>query len=133
GLNLLVKAPSLASIKAGKTVFYRDIPVGQITGFELAEDARHVNIYLHIDPSYAPLVRNDSVFWNATGISFDFGWFSGAKLRTGSCDSLMAGGIAFATPTQAGDNIEPGHSFELYDTPKDEWLQWQPSLNWGSE
>ncbi|HEY7885694.1 MAG TPA: MlaD family protein [Cellvibrionaceae bacterium] len=133
GLSLKLQASSLASLKEGKTVFYREIPVGEIRGFELAEDARHVNIYVHIDPAYTTLVRSNSVFWNTTGIDFDFSWFSGAKLRTGSVQSLIAGGIAFATPTEAGQEITNGQVFTLHEAPKEEWLKWQPSLPWGKE
>lgn len=131
GLSLQLQASSLASLKDGKTVFYREIPVGEITGFELAPDARHVNIYIHIDPAYSTLVRDNSVFWNATGIDFDFGWLSGVQLRTGSVQSLIAGGIAFATPTDAGREVDSGSVFTLQQAPEDEWLQWRPALEWG--
>lgn len=128
GLSLTLQAPSLASIKEGRSVFYREIPVGEVTGFELAANAQHVNIYLHIYPSYAPLVRRNTVFWNATGIAFDFGWFSGANLRTGSVQSLLAGGIALATPDQPGERANDGEVFTLNDAPQDEWQQWQPDI-----
>ncbi|MDO6748546.1 PqiB family protein [Gilvimarinus sp. 1_MG-2023] len=128
GLTLTLKAPSLASIKKGRSVFYREIPIGQVTGFELDTHARHVNIYVHIDPYYAPLVKSNSVFWNATGIAFDFGWLSGAKLRTGSAQSLLAGGIALATPDLPGETVSDGATFTLHDAPLDSWQQWQPEI-----
>ncbi|WP_020210897.1 PqiB family protein [Gilvimarinus chinensis] len=128
GLSLTLQAPSLASIKEGRSVFYREIPVGEVTGFELAPNAQHVNIYLHIYPDYAPLVRSNTVFWNATGIAFDFGWFSGANLRTGSVQSLLAGGIALATPDLPGERISDGQVFALHDAPKEEWHKWAPEI-----
>lgn len=128
GLSLTLRAPSLASLKEGRSVFYREIPIGEVTGFELADNAKHVNIYLHIDPYYAPLVKTNTVFWNATGIDFDFGWFSGAQLRTGSVQSLIAGGIALATPDLPGEDVSDGTVFDLHDSPRKEWYQWAPAI-----
>ncbi|WP_052481171.1 PqiB family protein [Gilvimarinus agarilyticus] len=128
GLTLTLQAPSLASIQAGRSVFYREIPVGTVTGFELDDSARHVNIHLHIDPRYAPLVKTNSVFWNATGINFDFGWLSGATLKTGSVQSLIAGGIAFATPSNPGDDATDGMSFTLHEAPDADWQEWAPEI-----
>lgn len=128
GLTLILTAPSLASIKKGRSVFYRDIPIGQVTGFELSPKAQNVNIYVYIEPYYAPLVKNNSVFWNATGIAFDFGWLKGAELRTGSVQSLLNGGIALATPEPPGQNALNGTVFKLHDTPQQEWKSWQPEI-----
>lgn len=128
GLTLTLQAPSLDSIKAGRSVFYRDIPVGTVTGFELDDSARHVNIYLHIDPRYAPLVKTNSVFWNATGIDFDFGWLSGVSLKTGSVQSIIAGGIAFATPTAPGKDADDGMTFSLHEAPESDWQEWSPEI-----
>ncbi|BFM20041.1 PqiB family protein [Gilvimarinus japonicus] len=128
GLTVTLEAPSLASIKAGRSVFYREIPVGTVTGFELDESARHVNIYLHIDPRYAPLVKTNSVFWNATGINFDFGWLSGATLKTGSVQSVLAGGIAFATPNAPGEDIDDGAIFTLHEAAEQQWQDWSPEI-----
>lgn len=128
GLTLTLQAPSLASIKQGRSVFYRDIPIGQVTGFKLAPNAQHVNVYIYIEPYYAPLVKTNSVFWNATGIAFDFGWLKGASLRTGSAQSLISGGIALATPDLPGQDARSGAVFKLHDSPQKEWQTWQPEI-----
>jgi hypothetical protein len=38
--------------------------------------------------------------------------------------------VEFATPegSAMGDPIKPGHIYEIYDTPKKDWLNWLPSL-----
>lgn len=128
GLTLTLHAPSLASIKKGRSVFYREIPIGQVTGFELNPNAQHVDIYIYIDPYYAPLVKSNSVFWNATGIAFDVGWLKGANLRTGSAQSLLAGGIALATPDLPGESVSDGTVFELHDVPGEGWKNWRPEI-----
>ncbi|MDO3384971.1 MlaD family protein [Gilvimarinus sp. SDUM040013] len=128
GLTLTLQAPSLASIKKGRSVFYREIPIGQVTGFELDPSAQHINIYVYIEPYYAPLIKSNTVFWNATGIAFDFGWLKGASLRTGSAQSLLAGGIALATPDLPGDTVTDGSVFKLHDVPEEGWKDWQPEI-----
>jgi paraquat-inducible protein B len=40
----------------------------------------------------------NSKFWNAGGINFHLGLFSGAKITAESAQTLISGGIAFATP-----------------------------------
>ena len=52
----------------------------------------------YIDQEYAPLVRMNSIFWNAGGINFHVGLFSGAKITAESAQTLISGGIDFATP-----------------------------------
>ncbi len=98
GLHITLIADELNSIKPGVKVFYRKVAVGEVQSVELAGNAQHVRISLLIDYRYAPLVRHNSHFWNASGVGIDVGLFSGAQIRTESLESLLEGGIAFATP-----------------------------------
>jgi paraquat-inducible protein B len=67
-------------------------------GYRLGNPADHVVILLTINNHYASLITPDTRFWNASGIDVDIGLFSGAKIHAESMESLLAGGIAFATP-----------------------------------
>lgn len=130
GLRLVLSAPRRGSIKAGVPVTYREIPVGRVTGFELGPNADRVLIDILIEPRYAPLVRTDSRFWNTSGFGFDFGLIKGATLRTESLETLIEGGIAFATPDgeQMGSQAIAGQTFPMFAEAKDEWLQWAPKI-----
>jgi len=97
-LNVVLKADRLGSIKVGDKVFFRGIAVGKVAGAALAHDSASVRIDTLIEHRYAPLVRKNSRFWRISGISVDLGLFSGAKIHTGSLETIMQGGIAFATP-----------------------------------
>ena len=101
GLKVILRADGLGSITKKNNVFYREIVVGKVRGYELAETADHVPIKVDIEHRFAPLVRENSVFWNASGINVQFGSFSGAEIHTESLKSILAGGIAFATPNAA--------------------------------
>ncbi|WP_422139612.1 MlaD family protein [Endozoicomonas sp. ALC020] len=127
GLRIRLVSAQLGSIKPGNPVYYREIPVGVVTGFKLGNPANKVIIFLNIEDRYAPLVTHKSRFWNASGVDFNFGLFSGARLRTESLEAVLAGGVAFATPEQ-GHRVAPETSFELADEPQAEWLKWAPAI-----
>lgn len=130
GLNLIVTAAQRGSIKEGVKVFYRDIPVGEVFGYELAEDATQTLIHINIEPRYAGLVRENSKFWNSSGIAVKFGLFSGATIRSKSIESLLEGGIAFATPDgeQLAAAVSDGKTFALHQTLDQQWLEWAPQI-----
>jgi paraquat-inducible protein B len=84
-----------------------------------------------IRPRYAPLVQAGTVFWNASGVRFDWSLFKGASFDLESLKSLLAGGIAFATPETQGEPAADGSQFPLHDKPDDSWLTWQPVVHLG--
>ncbi len=130
GLNITLTADQLGSIKVGDKVYYRELVVGEVNSYELADTSDHVRIYLNIQRRYTPVVRENSVFWNASGIGVDFGLFSGLEIQTESLESILAGGIAFATPDnedmggQAGENAV----FPLHPKVDEHWLKWKPRI-----
>tara|TARA_R110001599_G_scaffold60003_4_gene166722 strand:+ start:17465 stop:19786 length:2322 start_codon:yes stop_codon:yes gene_type:complete len=130
GLNLIVAAPQRGSIKEGVKVFYRDIPVGEVFGYELADDARQTLMHINIESRYASLVRENSIFWNSSGIAVKFGLFSGATIRSKSIESLLEGGIAFATPDSSplAPAVASGKVFPLRQNVEQSWLDWAPSI-----
>ena len=132
GLHVVLTASQLGSVAVGDSVYYREVEVGEVvaTGFE--DNSASVRIHAVIDNRYAPLVREDSVFWNASGLHVDFSLFKGASLNVESLKALLAGGVAFATPqTQAGARAADGSHFPLHDKPEDVWLTWQPAIPLG--
>lgn len=133
GLPLTLSAPRRGSIKPGVPVTYREVAVGKVTGFELGQTADRVLIHILIEPRYAALVRGGSRFWNSSGFGFDWGLFKGATVRTESLETLIDGGIAFATPEgeQMGNPARPQQTFALFDKPEETWLQWAPKIPLG--
>lgn len=130
GLNVVLKAPRLNSIREGLRVYYRDIVVGQVTGFELGPKANEVLVYANIEAPYQVLVREGTRFWDASGVNIDVGLFSGARIKTESLESILAGGISFATPDQ-GQTLKPvknGAVFKLYAEADEDWLRWAPEI-----
>ncbi|VXB45273.1 PqiB family protein [Pseudomonas sp. 8O] len=116
GLHLTLKAERLGSLNRDSPVFYKQIQVGRVKSYVLGEDQSTVEVKLFIEPQYASLVRKHTRFWNASGVSIDAG-LSGVKVRTESLASIVAGGIAFATPEHRKDSpaTDPNISFRLYE------------------
>ncbi|MGF6328727.1 paraquat-inducible protein B [Pseudomonas sp. BS3782 TE3695] len=133
GLSLVLSAARRGSLKAGVPVTYREITVGKVTGYELGQTADRVLVHILIEPKYAPLVRSGTRFWNTSGFGFDYGLFKGATIRTESLETLVQGGIAFATPDgdRMGAPARPEQTFPLFDQFEDEWLTWAPKISLG--
>jgi paraquat-inducible protein B len=128
GLPVVIAAPRLGSLGIGSAITYRGIRVGSVTGFALSLDARTVDLTGVIDADHAHLVRANSRFWDAGRIGLDWGILSGVTVKAGSIETILAGGISFATPTKAGDPVASGHRFTLEPKPDDDWLDWSPDL-----
>ncbi len=130
GLHVIVEANTLGSLKRGCPVYYKQVRVGRVLGYELSPDSRKVWIHLNIFEPYRPLVRQGSKFWNVSGVKIKAGLFSGVKVRTESVEAIMAGGIAFATPEdeKKGEIVSSGTHFILYDEPEDDWTEWSPKI-----
>ncbi|MBA1202599.1 MCE family protein [Pseudomonas capeferrum] len=130
GLPLTLSAARRGSIKPGVPVTYREVAVGKVTGYELGPTADRVLIHILIEPRYASLVRGGSRFWNSSGFGLDFGLLKGATVRTESLETLIDGGVAFATPEgeRMGNPARPEQTFALFEEAEDEWLHWAPKI-----
>jgi paraquat-inducible protein B len=125
--HIVVEGTSLGSIRSGEPVLYNGVEVGTVLSYKLKEDAATIGILLGIEPKYAPLVRTNSVFWNASGIDVDVG-LSGIHVHTASFAALVSGAVAFATPNDPDGRAASGSVFKLHNEPKDSWLKWRPHI-----
>ena len=129
-LHIVLETKHLGSIDIGSQVYYRQMPVGRVTGYNLAADFKDVFVYVSIHEQYAAIVRENTRFWNASGIKVTGGIFSGVTVSTQSFQSLMTGGIALATPgkEKMGSPVFNGYHFKLHDDPENGWLDWTPDI-----
>ena len=96
GLNLALSAKILGSVRTRNPVLYRQVKVWKVIGVDLSPTADTVNI--NIFDRYMPLVSKKSQFWNISDVRIDAGVFLGFNIDAESIETLLAGGIAFATP-----------------------------------
>ena len=127
-LEIALRSPQLGSLQEGSPVFYRGIQVGEVLRSRLGADAREVIIDTFIRSNYAPLVRLNSKFWNAGGLNIHLGLFSGAQISAESAQTIISGGIEFATPPDFEDAATNGTVFALNEKLDDAWKKWAPAI-----
>lgn len=120
------------SISQGDTISFKGLSVGIVGDMKLNKTAQTVVINMHIKSNYTRLIRTNTVFWKKAGIKADLGLF-GSKIKFNSLDTILRGGIEFATPEVAGKRAKPGTRYPLSsDEPKDkdkDSKKWNPALN----
>lgn len=105
GRKFILHAPNLGSHDIGTPVYFRRLTVGEVVAYELDKDGKGVSIEVFIHAPYDQYVKNNTRFWNASGIDVSFG-AAGLKLQTESLISVLAGGIAFESPPPTEDGTE---------------------------
>jgi paraquat-inducible protein B len=133
GFPIRLRGATAGAIAVGSPVLYRGVEVGVVTGVALADDASHIEIDAAIGPRYAPLVRDNTRFWDAGGVGVNFGLFRGLSVRAGSLDAVLRGAIGMATPTRPGQPVEPGAAFDLAATADPSWAAWRPQIPLGDD
>jgi len=98
GHTFILKAKKLGSISLGSPVFYRDLNVGEVLGWDIADMAEYVTIRAFVRAPYDGYVHDETRFWNASGVSVKLAG-AGVDVQMESLKALLLGGIAFETPT----------------------------------
>lgn len=128
GRSFVLRADRLGALTSGAPVFFREIKVGFVEAHRLTPDADGVLVRIRIRTPYHQLVRADTRFWNSGGVSVKVGLL-GAEIRSNSLESLITGGVAFATPdTPEAAPADEGTEFKLADEVDKEWLKWKPKI-----
>ncbi len=101
GHIFLLKAKRLGSISLGSPIFYRDLSVGEVLGWDIADMADYVTIHAFVRAPYDGYVHDGTRFWNASGLSVKLAG-TGVEIQLESLRALILGGIAFDTPELEG-------------------------------
>jgi len=105
GTRFILQTDTLGSIGNGSPLYFRQLNVGQVTGYDLAEDGGSIKIEVFVRAPYDKYVTDQTRFWQASGIDVSFG-AEGFAVRTQSVLSMLIGGIAFETSVSA-ENPKP--------------------------
>ncbi|HEU6449083.1 MAG TPA: MlaD family protein [Verrucomicrobiae bacterium] len=127
-VQITLLADDLDSVQKRTPIFYRGMQVGVVMDVHFSQDSRHIVMDARIKQEYAPLVRQDSVFWNAGGINVHAGLFSGVEVSAESAQTVISGGIAFGTPDSYGPQATNGTVFVLHPKEDDAWKNWNPGI-----
>lgn len=110
-----LEAGHLGSISLGSPIFYRDLDVGTVLGWDVGDMANSVTIHAFIRAPYDSYVHDETRFWNASGFAVKLG-ATGIEVQLESLRALLLGGIAFDTPAEyvhTGLSAE-NHVFPLF-------------------
>ena len=124
-LEIIVQASQRGGLRRGAPVTYRQVPVGSVMSVGLASDGGAVEARVHIQKAFAPLIREGTRFFSVGGLEADVG-LAGVSLEVESLAALITGGVALATPPDAGDIVRTGHRFVMDAKEPKDWLTWQP-------
>ena len=116
GRQFVLRAKDLGSLGIGSPIYFRRLQVGQVIAYDLSSDGTAMNIKIFVNAPYDKYVNADTRFWNASGIDVSVG-AGGLDVRTQSLVAVLAGGLAFDTPSFA-DNVAPAAAntvFTLYN------------------
>lgn len=116
GRFFVLSAETLGSLSIGSTILYRQIEVGQVTDYHLKDDRSGVLIDIFVEAPFHDLVRENSHFWNSSGIRVNVNT-SGVEISTDSLISVFLGGITFDSPLE--DSMDPAATGELFQLHSD--------------
>ncbi len=130
-LEIILSANRRGSLRRGAPVTYREVRVGTVLSVGLASDGGTVEARVHIERAYVQLIRPQTRFWRVGGVEARVG-LTGVSFQLESLETLLGGGVALATPPDAGDVVRTGHRFELESRPPQDRFEWQPLVVIGS-
>nr|WP_294560541.1 MlaD family protein [uncultured Rhodopila sp.] len=113
GTTFFLQSEQLGSVSLGSPVFYRGLSVGEVLGWDIGKMAENVTIHAFVRAPYDSYVRDQTRFWNASGLSVKLGG-GGVEVQVESLRALLLGGIAFETaargensPVAAAEHVFP--------------------------
>jgi paraquat-inducible protein B len=115
GRTFLLKSKRIGAVSVGSPIFFRDLAVGEVLGWDIADMAEYVTIHAFIRAPYDSYVHDQTRFWNASGVSVKLGG-TGVEVEMESLKALLLGGVAFETPVADINTAETSedHVFPLF-------------------
>src|ERR1700736_3854226 len=115
GRTFLLKSKRLGAVSVGSPIFYRDLNVGEVLGWDIADMAEYVTIHAFVRAPYDSYVHDQTRFWNASGVSIKLGG-TGVEVQMESLKALLLGGVAFETPAADIHTAQTpeNHEFPLF-------------------
>ncbi|MCV2885996.1 intermembrane transport protein PqiB [Aestuariibacter sp. AA17] len=115
GMHITLTSNDDFSFKAGDSVVYKGLKVGEFESIEYDLDARSVAYNVFIEAPFHEILSPNTRFWNTSGLSFDIS-ASGFTARTGSLETMLTNGVTFGVPDGQfrGGEINEDHQFEIF-------------------
>jgi paraquat-inducible protein B len=120
GQTYQLKTETIGSLAAGSPVFYRDIVVGEVLGYDIGNGLGPVSVNVFVRAPFDHLIRPQSHFWKSSGVTAQL-QNGGFHIEFQSLEAIISGGVTFDLPVE-GKNSAPSPDntiFPLYDSQAD--------------
>ncbi|MEI6896513.1 MAG: MlaD family protein [Psychromonas sp.] len=116
-LHVSLLSSQLPSIIEGSPVYYRKLPIGEVSGFAI-DDSGLMRTTLAIKGQYKHLISAQSIFWDISGFKINAG-LSGVKVEADSLLSIVSGGIAVDVAPKGFNNQFKNGKYKLFNSYKE--------------
>jgi paraquat-inducible protein B len=99
GKHIKLSALYAESVKSGTTIFYKDIPIGQITKINLVPGGKTIDIDAVIFDDFTKFLNDSSMFYVKSGFEIDVSLHD-IHVDSGSLETMVVGGISMVTLKQ---------------------------------
>ncbi len=115
GHTYTLEAGTIGALSEGSPIFYRDIPAGEVLGYDLGNGHGAVTVTAFVHAPYDKFVHAQTHFWNTSGINVNLG-AQGLHVEFESLQAVISGGVSFDSPreTWEGPMAADGAKFRLY-------------------
>ncbi|RUO37843.1 mammalian cell entry protein [Aliidiomarina taiwanensis] len=115
GIRIQLESESAQQVGIGDPVLYRGYTVGRVEQVTFDPGTQTMQHQLFIEAPYHRLVTDDVRFWMHSGAQLDLS-SQGAQVNIGSLESLISGGITFASLSDnaGAEPVENMSRFVLY-------------------
>ena len=117
GHTYQLEAPTIGSLGEGTQIFYRDIPAGEVLGYDFGDGHGPVTVSAFIRAPFDRFVHPQTHFWNASGLNVKLG-AQGLHVEVESLQAVISGAVSFDSPKEAwaGPIAADDAKFHLYDS-----------------
>ncbi|HTQ06909.1 MAG TPA: MlaD family protein [Polyangiaceae bacterium] len=108
-----LSSKTLGGLGEGSPIRYHEVSAGELLSYELDPNSGEFSLRIFVRAPYDAHVVAGTRFWNDSGLRVDNG-AQGLKVEVDSVESLIAGGISFASPTAAAPASPAESHFLLF-------------------
>ncbi len=108
---------SIGSLGPGSPVFYRDIQVGEVLGYDFGDGLGPITVSVFVRDPFDKLIRSQSHFWKSSGVTAGLQG-GGFHVEFQSLQAVVSGSITFDVPHD-GQSAPPSPDnavFPLYNS-----------------
>jgi paraquat-inducible protein B len=130
-LFIQLQAATMPSVGMDSPIVYKKVVVGNVEDLNYDVAQHKAIISIRIYEKYKDLVRQDTHFWNTSGIDVSMG-LSGVTVRSDSLSSMIFGSISMGIPDALladSPTVADGTTFQLFDSLKEAVAMDAESIN----